>query len=254
MNGQPRTFTGTGFIGGSGVSTRGEVFRLLDPMAFGSTLANLVATGPQAQQLRNLSDRMILTTVSGNILSTPSAIRPEVFVTSVSAMGAPAPVPSAVPPARAPESYLNCFGRCLSEKAPGLALEEVLNSACANALLIMGQMQAAAGPLSLSTLPASVVTLAGCVALTAGLTVGSVLECLIACAPGGRLTRAVDDDDDDEEDDDDDDDNGEFASGGHRAQRVARLTRIAVAIYREAAARGIRLTQQQVAQMLTRYQ
>jgi|GEM_PF-2477804 len=252
------TFSGTGFIGGSGVSTRGEVFRLLDPMAFGSTLANLVATGQPAATLRSVSDRMILTTVAGMVISPPGALRPEVLVTSVAPMGAPAapPSPAAPPPTPAQDGYLSCVFRCLGSKLPGLAVEEIIARTCGQALGplagLSGMSIVAAGP--------ALTALAVCVAGATGLTVGSVLECFIACAPGMRLRPGPIELDDD--DDDDDDDNGnerEFRSNGWgessaSKEEMARLTQLAAAVFRAAAARGVRLSPAQVAQILMQHQ
>jgi hypothetical protein len=250
-------FSGTGFICCAGVSNRGEVFRLLDPMAVGSTIANLIATGREAETLRSVSDRMITTNVAGMVVSPPGALRPEVQVTSVAPVMSPmvnlnvATAPAVPAPRPAPESYGDCVLRCIASKVPGITVEELLNLPCNIGLLAMGALPATTGPLSVAALPAAVVALAGCVAATFGLTVGAILECFIACAPGGRLRP---EEEDDEGDDDDDDDNGSGSRSAAAAMaRMEQMTRIAAAVYREAAARGVHLTQAQVAQIVRRH-
>lgn len=247
-------FSGTGFVCCEGVSTMGTVFRLQDPP--GSTLADLVATGPVADTLRSVANQMIRTAVTGTIISTPSALRPQVLVASATPMGAaPAPIAAAAPtpspapaPRPAPQSYGDCVLRCIASKVPGATVEELLNLPCNIALLAMEALPATTGPISVAALPASIVALASCVAATFGLTVGAVLECFIACAPGGRLTPEFMEGEEEEEDDND---NG--SGGASRRARMAKMTRIATAICREAARRGVHLTQAQVAQMVLRH-
>ncbi|MDF2629597.1 MAG: hypothetical protein K0R39_3428 [Symbiobacteriaceae bacterium] len=259
-------FFGRGWIDCEGSSNEGFVFCLLDPDS-GSRLADLVVPPMRQNEIQILTAvarRQIETGVSGTILSTPSAIRPRVEVETVSTafMMNPAinpmaalaqmaqgptvvverPTPRPQPaPRPAPESYGDCVLRCIASKVPGITVEELLNLPCNIGLLAMGALPAVTGPQAVATLPAAVVALASCVAATFGLTVGAILECFIACAPGGRLTP--------EFLEDDDDDNG---SGGDRA-RMEMMTSMAAAVYREAARRGVRLTQAQVADIVRRH-
>ncbi|HWI64038.1 MAG TPA: hypothetical protein VNT75_19550 [Symbiobacteriaceae bacterium] len=249
MNGQ--TFSGSGFVCCMGAGTEGELYRLQDPMQFGSTIADLVTTDPTViGVLRSVTDREIMTTVSGTVISAPNAVRPRVRVTQASAMGAPAPTTPAptqmAPPPQQGQTwtqYFDCVARCIGEKVPGLAAEEVINNTCAGTLLAMGFTQAGAGALIVGSveLPAAVVALAVCVAATAGLSVGAVLECFIACWPGGRLMQGpiiMDEG---------------GGSGGRPAQMPVTLQmQLGIAIARDFAARGVHMTPVQALQLLQR--
>lgn len=159
------------------------------------------------------------------------------------AEGAPSPTPSAQP-----VSYTDCVARCIGNKAGGLAGEEVLNSICGNILLALGintaEAIAAAGP--------AITVVAACAALTFGLSIGAVIECFTACAPGiGRLAAVPPEGGTGEE----------FAiraagapAAGLTQDQLTRLLQLASAISQAAAARGIQVTPVQVIQLLIQRQ
>jgi hypothetical protein len=182
------------------INCPGTELCLLDQM--GNRIANLVSGPETFEALNARAGNGLPQTVTGTILSSPGAVVPRVLVTSVSGPTAsPPPTPPPTPPLpttppmttaiELPPSirnYLDCVGRCLGEKVPGSTAVEILNSVCANTLLAAGQLQPVVGAKAVADLPGWVIALASCVAFTAGFGIGEVLECFLACAPGGRLS------------------------------------------------------------------
>ncbi|HYF78182.1 MAG TPA: hypothetical protein VD973_13660 [Symbiobacteriaceae bacterium] len=120
---------------------------------------------------------------------------------------------------------------------------EIINSVCANTLLAAGQLQPVVGAVAVADLPAWVIALAGCVAFSAGFGIGEVLECFLACAPGGRLS-----------DIEIFESRQNGGSGGWSPAEPGDLHRRAIAFSQAMAARGVRISPAQVLQLMMRHQ
>ncbi|HYF78508.1 MAG TPA: hypothetical protein VD973_15325, partial [Symbiobacteriaceae bacterium] len=127
---------------------------------------------------------------------------------------------------------------------PGAAAVEILNSVCANTLLAAGQLQPVVGAVAVADLPAWVIALASCVAFSAGFGVGEVLECFLACAPGGRLSS--------EEIFESRQENSPAWGANHRRQ--GELMQRAIAFSQAWAARGVQISPALVLQLMMRHQ
>ena len=228
---------------------------LLDSM--GNRIANLVSS-PETFDALNIRARNGLPqTVTGTVISSPDAAVPRVLVATVTGPAeSPPPTPPPTPPLptappmttaiELPSSirvYLDCVARCLGEKVPGAAAVEIINSVRANTLLAAGQLQPVVGAVAVADLPGWVIALAGCVAFSAGFGIGEVLECFLACAPGGRLS-----------DIEIFESRQNGGSGGWSPVQPGDLQRRAIAFSQAMAARGVQISPAQVLQLMMRHQ
>lgn len=248
----PAEISFEGFISCQGT---GGNFCLITPAGM---RVDLLAPEAVFEPLNMRVDQMVLTRVTGTLLSSPDAPRPRLLVTSVSgpAPAPPTPLPPTPPLPTAPPMttaielpssiriYLDCVARCFGEKVPGAAAAEIINSVCANTLLAAGQLQPVVGAMAVADLPGWVIALAGCVAFAGGFGLGEVLECFLACAPGGRLNRG--------EEVFEIRQNG--GAGSSIPAQTSDLQQRAIAFSQAMAARGVQISPAQVLQLMIRHQ